>query len=311
MKVYVASFLDKFLQVLNERGRYVVHQLGEVHPKDWDLVRYGDVRDFLQWKYVRKGAQNNPALEHHSGPGSGGVRTSFQGNVVVTVHFESDISTPLYRNIKDPIKFSKLLAEVFLSNKFYLNSETYKKLRTRVDVFETKEERILERMYQVFHFWMGGGNYEKTVKWGQLLDKLTPYMPPSVKSSPKTTLFRLIAIDQAAFNRMRKGKPLILDNRMYSSWTTSAKAAMNFAVGFNREPNQVLVILKKTFDKKDILVNIEELQRFLLAKGKPVQQYSDAVDEKEIIVRNAHKDYQFTTKNISRYQDENGRWIKM
>lgn len=298
MKITMASSLDKLLHTLNERGKVITRERGGFNPSEWELIRHRDVRDFLEWKLLRKGAEDNPRLE------------DYNENVII-IHFESDIVHPLYRNVKDPIKFSGLLAKAFLENGLHLDLKTYKELRAQVDTFKSKEERIFERMYQAFHFWMGGSNYEKAVKWGQLLDKLTPYMPTDVKSSPKTTLFRLIAIDQAAFNKMRENKPLVLENRMYSSWTTSAKSAMNFAEGFNTEPNQVLVILKKTFNKKDVLVNIEQLHSFLLAKGKPVQQYSDAVDEKEIIIKNAHRDYQFTAKNISRYQDEDGKWVKM
>lgn len=168
-----------------------------------------------------------------------------------------------------------------------------------------------QRIAEALRNWGGGGNYEKAAKWGRKLEQLLPYMPAETKQAPTNTLFRLIIVKQPLLDKiLNENKPLILKNRRYSSWTSSARAAAQFTKNRHLSRNEAYVILQKTFTPNEILVNVFELASYLSKRGlMPIYEYMH--DEQEIIVRNTSNDYKLTLKNIGLWKNyDTGKWVR-
>lgn len=136
---------------------------------------------------------------------------------------------------------------------------------------------------------------------GEDLDKLlTTYkkdFPSEIFKSPSNTLYRAILVNKKAYLKAHEGKPLILNNRPYSSWTYDVDAAESF--GYNTQftkkftKDYVLVILKKTFSDNEILLNVEKATKFAGIINRP---FIEA--EKEIIVKNVNNNFMFKPQEI-------------
>lgn len=97
--------------------------------------------------------------------------------------------------------------------------------------------------------------------------------------------------------RLKKGKPLILRNRRYSSWTYDLNAAKDFGnykfSDYWVSSGYVLIILRRHFQDNEILLNI--------VKAIPTPT-SEMRREKEIIVKNVNENFTFKPKEIILYR---------
>lgn len=178
------------------------------------------------------------------------------------------------------------------------------------------EEDVPELLEGALDGWSEGDKYARVSKWGELIDRLTKYLPSYVKQSPTNTLYRFVAISSTLLKQVKLGrKQAILRNRKYSSWTYDLQAAKHLGELMYRykfhNVNKInhievkrteltAVILKRTFSNDQILLNLNEAYEYL-------GQQSSHEDEFEIIVKNANKDYKFTAEDIYLYA-EDGKW---
>lgn len=160
------------------------------------------------------------------------------------------------------------------------------------------EEDIPEILENVLNTWTGGNAYADASKIGSVIEKLTKYLPFYVKKSPTSTLYRFVSISTRLLKKVQKGeKEAILRNRRYSSWTYNLDAAKDLAEANILDiinEGYTPIILRRTFSSDQILLNINEAYEFL-GRQDPHE------DENEIIVKNANKDYKFTSKDIYLY----------
>lgn len=171
--------------------------------------------------------------------------------------------------------------------------------------------RHIAEIKEAYEKWVDGDNYARAVKWGRQLDRLKRYMPEQALQFPTNRLFRLIIVKQNVLDKvLRKEKPLILKNRKYSSWTTSARAAAKFTEKRYLSDDEAYVILQKTFTPDEMLVNIPELMRFLNKQGTGVDLYDYILDEQEVVVRNIKNDYKFGIENIGLWKTLETKWLR-
>lgn len=212
----------------------------------------------------------------------------------------------LFQDIKKKVEFASNLAKTFLKNNLSLTMVQLKQLENQ-HANTSKQDRELAN---ALTSWGNGNNYEKAVEFGKQLEKLEPCMPAETKQSSTNKLFRLIVVAQSLLDKvLHEDKPLILEDRRYSSWTTSARASSNFAKNRLLDENQAYVILQKTFTPSEIMVNVLRLAQYLNRKGE-IRVYEYMHDEQEIIVKNIHNDYKFTLKNIGLWKNKQTRWAK-
>lgn len=159
--------------------------------------------------------------------------------------------------------------------------------------------------------WLDGDNYEKAFKLGERLKRFVQDLPPEVKKSPSNTLYRCLAVGVKSIQNIRKGVPLTLKNRKYSSWTYDVEAAKNFGDQLSSESELQrkglrVIILKKYFSDDKILLNVEKATQLFLTEGD--YGYLDTAEtEKEIIVENVQGEFKFSLENIYLYR-VNGIW---
>lgn len=216
------------------------------------------------------------------------------------IYLESDLYNALIANVLDPESFSQELQTKFFKNNLKLSYEDYLLLYKQAG-----GKRSTNDITQVLEQWAIGGNYSKAVKWGQMLDKAVHFLPPEALGLPDQAikLYRGVHVDETAFQKLlEKDKPLILKNRKYSSWSADFNVAKSFA-SFPSQ-NKVGVVIKRTFPKKDLLLNVQQLAKYLRIKDKVDS------DENEVIVKNGNKDYKFTLKDIALFQRKWHIWEK-
>lgn len=74
------------------------------------------------------------------------------------------------------------------------------------------------------------------------------------------------------------------------------------------DDTRIVVILKRTFPKDQIMLNVSNALQFveIEEKGRPMDPFHNIhyyEDQKEIIVKNASKDFKFTAKDIYLYRE--------
>jgi hypothetical protein len=207
----------------------------------------------------------------------------------------------------------KELGTIYIKNKMHISFNDYLHLVKEAKNARKRMDKIADLVFN----WTGlsAFNYQEAVKWGQKLEALVPYMPPVALQFPKNTLYRLVKVKKSAFDKALKGKPLILKNRKYSSWTYSIQAAKDFSDDVALHPDEVFVILRRTFTNSEMLLNVRELIKYL-AKTEGYFEDEDLfsvqayMQEKEIIVKNIKNDFKFTLKDIYKYMDaESEEWL--
>jgi DUF2075 family protein len=147
----------------------------------------------------------------------------------------------------------------------------------------------------------GHQNYKLAIETGKTIEALSKYLPERLKKSPTTTLYRFVEISLPLFKKVRRNKKqAVLRNRKYSSWSYSLNDVKEFGEDLGvYEPDYVGVILKRTFSDNQILLNIPEYLDFFPNLSKSTER------EKEIIVKNASKDFRFTIKDIHEVMNYN------
>lgn len=220
------------------------------------------------------------------------------------INFGRIYSNTLFEGVDDPGTFAQTLAKIFFEHDLYLPYEEYKKLQGPIK----NEESPYDKIAAVLQNWIEGDTYAKTSKWGRRLEDLKAFMPPEALTLSSNTLYRGIRVKKQAFDKLlTRGKPLILKNRRYSSWTPEIKLAKHFAERSSND--EVGVVFRRTFSSDEIVVNVMKLQHIL-----DMQELEEAFGRKrwpEIIIKNINNDYRFTLKDIYAYFDpQTKKWIK-
>lgn len=166
------------------------------------------------------------------------------------------------------------------------------------------DERLRDLKYKyhlddVLRRWLEYNNDDDMQEAGKELEQFRLGLPKEYLRSPSNTLYRCVLIKKAL---LEKHKPLILENREYSSWTYSPEAAKKFGSSRYVSEGYVLAILKHRFSDNEIFLNAEKLSAELL--------YGYMEDEKEIIVKNVKKSFTFQPREIYLIkQKEGGPWM--
>lgn len=184
--------------------------------------------------------------------------------------------------------------------------------REQLEEFYQNEE-LTEKVASALSEWLEGHNYDKAVKYGKMLDKLASQIPDKFKKSPTNTLYRLVMVKKAFFEKIKKGAPLILRNRKYSSWSYNLKSTMYVKdLTEKLAKDYVMVVLQRKFSDNQILINVAPLVDFLSDYFIDNWTTLDMVKaEKEIIVKNSSDDFKFKPEEIYAYKLEpDGTWYE-
>lgn len=309
----VADELTEVLQVLNDAGKFFRDILRKnkqpFNVNDWVLrpLTFPD-----SWHYACENdkikVNTKEAYRHEKGIRSyfGISRDNGELYFSLRIEYKSDIKA-LFKNAEHRLNFATRLAHQFLRNGMHISRTEYTQLLKK-----SGDLTNLRKIASIMEKWLEGDNYEKTVKWGEQLDQLRNDIPKEALQAPHT-LYRLVIVKEAAFNKLINfDKPLILEDRRYSSWTTSVKAAQDFAQHRRAHEDEVKVILRKIFTSNKILVNVIPLMEYLLSSNL-IEYIDDYIkEEKEVVVKNMHNDYKFTSKNIEYFQPYKERtWYRL
>jgi len=167
----------------------------------------------------------------------------------------------------------------------------------------------------VLYKWLEGDNADKAEKYGDQLYTLRRHMPEEVFKIPfiaGSTLYRVMLVQDEVLDRcINEHKPIILKNREYSSWTYFPRAAEDF--GFDlEEPGFTLTIfhLETSEWHSFEIINILRLLEFLISKDVRGAESHKAnyESEREIVLRNTSKSFEFRRDNIYEYRDAQDNW---
>jgi hypothetical protein len=168
---------------------------------------------------------------------------------------------------------------------------------------DTTEQSVKSALESVLAPWLetGSANYKLAIELGTTIEKISKYLPEKLKKSPSNTLYRFVEISTSLIEKVeRNEKQAILRNRKYSSWSYSLEAVKKFGDMIGSHVSQYTgVILKRTFSDNQILLNVPECLK-LLPNLDDTSEW-----EKEIIVKNALKDFKFTASDIHLVQRYN------
>lgn len=156
---------------------------------------------------------------------------------------------------------------------------------------------------EVIEKWLKGifNNKQKALEAGKELEKFRPQLAEKYKISPSNTLYRCVLVKQDV---LKKNKPLVLENREYSSWTYDVNRAKRYCdSGVYVRKGYPAIILKRIFSNSEIFLNMEQLSKALFI--------SSLADEKEIVVKNIKKNFTFQPNEIILIKEEDrGPWKK-
>lgn len=298
------------VQVLNNFIKYFREQLNKLHlpgPKHWRISKIQGPNVWI-YKYIGPEVKNIQWDVPHFGIQSlypeiidKSIKVEFSNNPkyeeVITAYVNILFHGNLYGDLFDPSisteqenDLAKALGELLLKEK----RVTADKINGLIAKYGNRPHLsiILENARLALSNWVREDNYTKAVKAGAILERSLSALPEDVKQSPSNTLYRALLVQPKMWTKIKQGKPLILKNRKYSSWTYDLKAAKEFA---NRKDTMIAtaVILRRTFKDENILLNVIPAVKFLHIKSN----YYIA-KEKEIIVKNVQKDFTFKPSEI-------------
>lgn len=218
------------------------------------------------------------------------------------LRIDKKIAKILFADVLDVFSFKQELASILLKHK-KINRQSYDALIRRIGTI-----KYADAISYALEQWTLGYEYSKAVKYAKQLDKLSSYLPKKFYKAPRL-LYRAILVAPKAFERIKQGKPLILKNRKYSSWTTNITAAQHFADNSENSKNYIRVVLRKTFTPDEILLNIEKLGMYLYEYNK--FKYPRMLqEEQEVLIKNPIVNFRFTPENIYKYSEKHYKWKK-
>lgn len=213
----------------------------------------------------------------------GGLTAKFKpslGSLYFLIDMPNHDARLLICDVLDGRSFIVELSKALLEYK-KITPKTYYELRDRVPTMEK-----VDQIAQALDMWTRGLAYKRAKNAAQTLERLRPYIPEKFYKAP-TTLYRAMLVATKAFEELRKGQPLVLKHRMYSSWTTSPTSALRFGYNRRRE-NYVVVVIKVMLPEEQIMLNVEKLGLYLVDQGK-FRSPTMLKEEKEVIVKNPYK----------------------
>lgn len=231
-----------------------------------------------------------------------GLRVRSPVTIDFFIQMLPDSAKLVTKDVLDVTDFTMRLCEILLQHRG-ITSAMYESLRKTVPIIKN-----LDKITEALKVWIDASNYNKTTYAGKLLERLRSYIPEEFFKSPSNTLYRAVSITPKALEKLKRGEPVVLKNRRYSSWTYDPQAALAFGNTQLRGGTNPIVVLKKMFSSNEIFLNVYEFGLYLADRLKVYRHILD--DEKEIAVKSASKDFKFTKNDIYRYLPGKGKWRK-